>query len=280
MVDFGADNPFAGAAHKLKEHYGIEVPISAVRTTTEAHGESIRNNTPLQTEMPDRPGVPQLIAEVDGSMIPEVEISPAGDGQQQVDRRKARKVKWTEARLCLAHEPGSVTPVFGASLALLGGPDEAGAQLMNCAIRAGAGTTTKLHCVGDGAQWIAEQVELRFGLQGRYLVDLYHVCEYLAPAAERIVGKDKHAWMDKQKQKLKENRSSEVLQDLQPLLEPDTVADADAPVRACHRYIRNRPGQFDYQTALQSGLPMDSGELESAHWLSFRCIRIRSAADG
>ncbi len=265
MVDFGADNPFAGAAHKLKEHYGIEVPISAVRTTTEAHGESIRNNTPLQTEMPDRPGVPQLIAEVDGSMIPEVEISPAGDGQQQVDRRKARKVKWTEARLCLAHEPGSVTPVFGASLALLGGPDEAGAQLMNCAIRAGAGTTTKLHCVGDGAQWIAEQVELRFGLQGRYLVDLYHVCEYLAPAAERIAGKDKHAWMDKQKQKLKENRSSEVLQDLQPLLEPDTVADADAPVRACHRYIRIRPGQFDYQTALQSGLPMGSGEVESAH---------------
>jgi hypothetical protein len=84
MVDFGADNPFAGAAHKLKEHYGIEVPISAVRTTTEAHGESIRNNTLLQTEMPDRPGVPQLIAELDGSMIPEVEISPAGKGEPVV----------------------------------------------------------------------------------------------------------------------------------------------------------------------------------------------------
>ena len=268
MVDFGADNPFGGAANKLKEHYGIEVPVSAVRTVTEAHGESMRKNAPLQTEIPDRPGVPQLIAETDGSMIPEVEISPAGQGEQPVDRRKARKVKWTEARLCLAHEPGSVTPVFGVSLALLGGPDEAGLQLMNCAIRAGAGTTTKLHCVGDGAQWIAEQVELRFGLQGRYLVDLYHLCEYLAPAAERIAGKDKQdkqAWMDKQKQKMKENRSSEVLQDLQPFLEHDTVADSDAPVRACHRYIRNRPGQFDYQTALQSGLPMGSGEVESAH---------------
>ena len=265
MVDFGADNPFAGAAHKLKEHYGIEVPISAVRTTTEAHGESMRNNTLLQTEIPDRPGVPQLIAELDGSMIPEVEISSTGNGDQPDDRRKARKVKWTEARLCLAHEPGSVTPVFGASLAVLGGPNEAGSQLLNCAIRAGAGTATNLHCVGDGAQWIADQVELRFGLQGRYLVDLYHVCEYLAPAAERIARNDKQAWMDKQKHNMRENRSSQVLQDLQPFLEDDTVADSDAPVRACHRYIRNRPGQFDYQTALQSGLPMGSGEVESAH---------------
>ncbi len=158
-----------------------------------------------------------------------------------------------------------MTPVFGASLAVLGGPNEAGSQLLNCAIRAGAGTATNLHCVGDGAQWIADQVELRFGLQGRYLVDLYHVCEYLAPAAERIARNDKHAWMDKQKQNMRENRSSQVLQDLQPFLEDDTVADSDAPVRACHRYIRNRPGQFDYQTALQSGLPMGSGEVESAH---------------
>ena len=64
---------------------------------------------------------------------------------------------------------------------------------------------------------------------------------------------------------MKENRSSEVLQDLQSFLEDDSVADSDAPVRACHRYISNRPGQFDYQTALQSGLPMGSGEVESAH---------------
>ena len=157
MVDFGADDPFSGAVKKLKEHYGIEVPTSAVRAITEEHGELMRENTLLQTEIPERPGVAQLIAELDGSMIPEVEIMPPSDGKPQVDRRKARKVKWTEARLCLAHEPGSVTPVFGASLAVLGGPDEAGAQLMNCAVRAGAGTTTKLHCLGDGAPWIADQ---------------------------------------------------------------------------------------------------------------------------
>ena len=70
MVDFGADDPFSGAVKKLKEHFVIEVPTSAVRTITEEHGELMRENTLLQTEIPARPGVAQLIAELDGSMIP------------------------------------------------------------------------------------------------------------------------------------------------------------------------------------------------------------------
>src|SRR5437773_8465292 len=32
------------------------------------------------------------------------------------DRRKTRQVSWKEARLALAHQPGSVTPIFGATL--------------------------------------------------------------------------------------------------------------------------------------------------------------------
>ena len=34
MTDFGADDAFAGAAAKLKEHYGFEVAVSAVRGFT------------------------------------------------------------------------------------------------------------------------------------------------------------------------------------------------------------------------------------------------------
>jgi hypothetical protein len=265
MVDFGADDAFAEASKKLKEHYGIEVPVSAVRDSTEEHGESVRLNTPRQTAIPDRPGVPQLIAELDGSMVPEVKTAPVQEGEPKGDRRKTRTVGWTEARLCLAHEKDSVTPVFGATLAALGTVEEAGEEMLNCAIHAGMGSKTKVHGVGDGATWIAGQVELQFGLQGSYLIDLYHLCDYVAAAAPSIAGTENRSWLGKQKQKLKENRSGEILEELRPFVEPDTVPDDAAPVRACHRYITNRPGQFDYQTALQAGLPMGSGEIESAH---------------
>jgi hypothetical protein len=42
MTDFGADGAFVGAAARLKEHYGIEVPMSAIRWITEEHGEAMR----------------------------------------------------------------------------------------------------------------------------------------------------------------------------------------------------------------------------------------------
>jgi hypothetical protein len=51
---------------------------------------------------------------------------------------------------------------------------------LNTAILAGFGKQTHLHAVGDGATWIANQVDAKFGTQGSYLVDFYPVCEYLA----------------------------------------------------------------------------------------------------
>ncbi len=65
-------------------------------------------------------------------------------------------MSWKEARLALAHEPGSVTPIFGATL---GSVEQAGERLAVCALEAGAGSQTRIHGVGDGAVWITEQME-------------------------------------------------------------------------------------------------------------------------
>src|SRR2546429_9122266 len=46
------------------------------------------------------------------------------------------RVSWKEARLALAREPGSVTPVVGATL---GSVEEAGERLAVCARQAGGG---------------------------------------------------------------------------------------------------------------------------------------------
>ena len=112
---------------------------------------------------------------------------------------------------------------------------------------------------------MADQVQLQFGLQGEFLVDFYHVCDDLAAAGDAIAGADQRAWMEVQKERLKQNQVQDVIAALQPFLEDDAVAEAQAPVRAAHRYLTNRPGQFNYQDALLAGLPIGSGEIESAH---------------
>ena len=56
-----------------------------------------------------------------------------------------------------------------------------------------------------------------------------------------------------------------VLAELRVRLEPAGVAEADAPVRRCLRYLANRRTQLGYQAALHAGLPIGSGEIESGH---------------
>ena len=262
ITDFGADDPFAGAAAKLREHYGIEVPVSTVRAVTEHHGAVMRARAPQGSPWPEGPGVAVLIAEMDGSMVPVVETAGPGDGVRPRDRRTTRQLRWTEARLCLAQTPGSVTPRFGATM---GSVDEAGDQLWEGALAAGFGRQTQVHGLGDGAPWITDQIERTFGMQATYLIDFYHVCDYLAAAADAVARPQKSAWMDAQKTALKENRWSAVLDTLRPSLEPDEVADRDAPVRACYRYLSNRPEHLNYHAALAAELPIGSGAIESAH---------------
>jgi hypothetical protein len=216
LADFGADTPSGGAARKLQEHYGITVPIGAVRASTQDHGAWLLDQAALAPALPEHPGVPPLIVELDGSLIPVVET--AGEAP---DRRRTRQVAWQEARLCLAPAPGSVTPTFGATL---GSVAQAGAALLDCAVRAGAGTQTQVHGVGDGAPWIPEQIERCFGTQATSLVDFAHLCEYLAAAAEPVAGPEKAAWLATQKARLKANQWPAVLQTLAPWVEPDRVA--------------------------------------------------------
>ena len=116
ITDFGADDPFAGAAAKLREHYGIDVPVSTVRALTEHHGAAMRARQTQGSPWPDAPGVGVLIAEMDGSMVPRVETAGAGPDGEPTDRRKARQLSWTAARLWLAQAPGSVTPRIGATM--------------------------------------------------------------------------------------------------------------------------------------------------------------------
>ena len=263
ITDFGADDSFGrGALAKLKEHYGIEVPATVIRNVTEKHGEAMLEMQRLEpSELPDRPGVAMLIAETDGSMIPVVEMVEPEEGES-TDRRKNRKICWKEARLSLVHESGSASPTFSAST---GTVDEVGRQLLQSAIRTGAGNKTKYHFVGDGAAWITNQVDLQFGPQATYLIDFYHLCEYLSAAAE-VVGKEgKEDWIEDMKTWLKDNRWQDVLTNLQPHLEAASVSDDHAPVRACYRYINNRPMFLDYKNALEAELPIGSGEIESAH---------------
>lgn len=255
LTDFGADHSFAQAAAKVKEHYLIEVPASAARKQTQQHAAQMKAGEPATTSLP-KGGVPQVIAQTDGCMIPIVKIATKGPR----DRRKRRLVEWQEARLSLAYRAGSLSKYYQATLQAVA---VAGQQLLACACQAGAGHKSRIHCVGDGAGWIVRQVEARFGGRASYLIDFYHVSQYLAQAAEAL-SQVPQKWRRRQQERLKGNQVGKVLAELTAHLE-ETEEDESAPVRACWRYLGNRLGNLDYKGAIAAGLPIGSGEIESGN---------------
>lgn len=265
ITDFGADVSFAKAVKKLKEHYGIEVPLSTVRDITEKHGKKLAGHMESQQKqrlIPEK-GVASVVGETDGSMVPVVKFKlPKGLEMEKIDLRKHRQVEYKEARLSLAHQKGSVTLKFAGTM---GSVKQTGDQLLDCALQVGMGTDTQIHSVGDGATWIADQVDRVFGAQATFLVDFYHLCEYLGAASKVCASGDTHAWLTTQKQRLKKNKWKSTIADLRPFLESQSTPDPEAPVRRCLRYMENRTRQMDYKTAIAEGLPIGSGEIESAH---------------
>ena len=236
VTDFGADLPFAQVMDKLVEHYGIVLGESTIRHITEGHAQKVFEAAKPVPSRPTRPGTSAVvIVEMDGGMVPVVECDPA-----QADKRKGKKLHWKEAKICLAHPQGSKTLAYGGTLQ--GDVATAGEHLFACATQAGFGTNTSIHGVGDGAPWIADQVEDQFGAQGSYLLDFYHVCDYLNAAAKVIVTEPEaqKAWMEEQKDRFKIGRAEQVLQSLLPHMEAPEIADTDAPVKQCHRYLIHR----------------------------------------
>lgn len=256
MTDFGADSSFEQASEKMKEHYGIEVPACMIQKITEKHAKKIGEWQPTK---PASENAKLLVAELDGGMVPIVEVEEKTEG---VDLRKTRKVCWKEAKLCFAREHKKIERVYGA---MIGTPEEAGIKLYECAKRAGLMKTTYIHALGDGAQWIVEEVENQFGTQAHFLVDFYHMCEYLAGASIWCNALDPKGWLEEKKNMMKSGKVKKVFRELKSKLDQLEQVEEENGLVKCVRYMEKRIKYMNYGKARAKELPIGSGEIESSH---------------
>lgn len=250
LTDFGSEVSFGQAVSRVKEHYAIDVPVEAVRQHTLRHGKAIITLVAADAAKP----AAQLITQMDGSMIP---VMQPGSGE---DARQGRSLFWREVRLCCARQYGQATALYGATL---GSAETASWLWRATAQSAGLGDQTRVHGVGDGAPWIVDKFQENFGGQGRYLLDFYHVSEYLAAAATVIKPKNPKHWRQRQQSRLLENKVAGVLRALQAHREAETTGEQ--PVNAAYQYLHKRRDHLDYAGARRAELPIGSGEIESGH---------------
>ena len=86
IVDFGADVSFQEAQRKLKEHYSLEIPLSSVQDIVENHAKKIFEYIENDKAKLKGGNAKQLIAEMDGSMVPIVDTTMPSEGKQDIRR--------------------------------------------------------------------------------------------------------------------------------------------------------------------------------------------------
>ena len=94
LVDFGADKSFAQAAGKLHRHHRVSLSASTVRTYTLAHARGMRLEFEAHTASGALPaqGAGDIVAEIDGTMLPVVSTERGKDG----NARKHRSCQWKD----------------------------------------------------------------------------------------------------------------------------------------------------------------------------------------
>ena len=257
LTDFGCEHSFARAAGSVLEHYGFEIGVSAVRTATLKHAQRARNQLEREYALPFRElpavGKEHVITQADGTMICTV---------QPGSRKGKRPREWKEMRLVAAQAKDSITTVYGATF---GSVTETGRRWGHCTRQAGWGLNSRIHAVGDGADWIRLQSREVFGLQGHFLCDYFHVSEYLGAAAASCRPAQPDQWRRTQQKRLKRGDLAKVIAALAEHLEAEGTPEEASPVRNGHRYLNNRLDCLDYPLALALGLPIGSGMIESGH---------------
>ena len=257
LTDFGCEHSFLRATQSVQEHYGFEIGASAVRVSTLEHAQRAREQLQKEYAQPFRllpeKGAEYVVAEADGTMICTV---------QPGQRTGKRPREWKEMKLVAAQAQHNVTTVYAATF---GNVEDAGRRWGHCTRDAGWGLNSRIHAVGDGAEWIRLQSREIFGKQGGFLCDFFHVSEYLAAAAESTQGNKANQWRRTQQKRLKRGAVEKVIQALAENLEPEGTPEEEAPVRNGHRYLTNRVDCLDYPNALALGLPIGSGMIESGH---------------
>lgn len=270
LTDFGAEESFGHAAKRFEEHYGFEVGRTTVLRVVERHADRAQEFVHQRLEqarkqfeepLATRPGVERMLVELDGCAIRTGTLRPAeGDNRTPVRElpKRVRDEAWVDVRVGLARPVDELEPTYVARLDKYEGVV---GELFGAACERGLSSRTKVFAPSDGGNGLKEALDAQFaGL--RFVLDRPHLRSHLYETADAIG--------------LRDRQREEWVSHKIVLLDMGDIEAAFAELRAHKGRGKKRVGQLlkhleRFKDALAhdeiraAGLPVGSGEVESAH---------------
>lgn len=273
LTEFGAEESFEGAAMRFQEHYGFWVERNAVRREVEAVANlgqqyiEHRLNS-LKQQVDDHKnqtlGLPRLVVELDGCQIRTGVYFAAQKAELTPKRQlipKKRTINWREVRV------GFARPVDDKKkrtfIARMDKYPAVVQQLVSAAINQGMGKETEVTAVADGGNGLREALEVGFP-NLKFILDRIHLKQHIYQTADALslTGIHRQIWtshllslIDRGKAKKAIKFVNRYFQNSPALNKLDNLS----------QYLQRFADACHYELYKIQGLPIGSGEVESAH---------------
>lgn len=270
LTDFGAEESFGQAVKRFEEHYGFEVGRTTVLRVVEFHAEKAQKvvhdrleqakklfDEPLGT----RPGVERMLVELDGCEIRTGTLRPAGTGEKTPVRKLPKRVRdeaWVDVRVGLARPVDELEPTYVARHDKY---DGIVSELFGAACERGLSSRTEVFAPSDGGNGLREALDAHF-VNLRFVLDRPHLRSHLSETADAMGLRDsaRDQWVAHKIALLDSGQADAVLDELRA-----HKGRGKRRVGRLLKYLTRFKDACGHDEIRAAGLPVGSGEIESAH---------------
>jgi hypothetical protein len=272
--------PVKEASAVIERLTGVKLPPATLDREARRQGQRAdRKRKHLDEQMRSGQGVQQMlpVPSQPFTLIIELDawnIRERDDWGQSAQKRAAgqepQRWHWAYGGTCFRldqrvdHPSGRARILSRGTVMTRGGVDDLREQLFAEAQRHGLAQADKVLVIADGALWIWNLTDDRFG-QAQQRLDYYHASQHLWAVAHALHPQDEAAarvWIKPLLKKLKAGRATALLNDLQTLAKRLRSKKRQA-VESELNYLASHRKRMDYAAARRAGEPQGSGAMES-----------------
>jgi hypothetical protein len=270
LTDFGAEESFAQASKRFEEHYGFAVGRTTVLRVVQGHAQRAmhyveqcleRATEQFDQPLASRPGIERMLVQLDGCAIRTGTLRESGTGEKTPVRGLPKRVRdeaWVDVRVGLARPVDEVQPTYVARHDKYEGVVH---QLFGAACERGLSSQTQVFATSDGGHGLREALDAQFvGL--RFILDRPHLKSHLYETAEAIGHRDmeRERWVAHKIVLLDTGQVEQALGELRA-----HKGRGKKRVRRLLKYLTRFQDALGHDEIREAGLPVGSGEVESAH---------------
>jgi len=271
LTDFGAEESFGQAAKRFEEHYGWTINRATVRREVEKTALLAQKFVEVKLfiarlralkSLTTKPNIEQLLVELDGCHIRTGILLPVEKAEVTKKRRlpkRKRQAEWKEVRV------GLVRPVNDKErrtyVAQMSKYPEIVGQLVSAAYDQGMSQQTQVYAVADGGNGLREALEAQFP-KLTFILDRPHLKQHLYEGAEAtgLTGLERHKWVSDKLHRIDAGDVRQVIRTLKGY-----HGQGKERITNLSKYLKRFIDAVDYDYFRAIGLPIGSGEVESAH---------------